>query len=734
MSHDHPETLNNKSRQIQSIPWQSRSITGAGMIFLLWFLCGMWCGAAGLAGQTCVTVADGAGPAVGGSGGASQLLPQECLWSLDVDDAGRVLETFSRASRLFAPRSPGRTEKTDVVGDNVGWLPYLPTAAAMVHILDLPYRDRMRIELAGHLARASGPAAVGLLPLEDGVTAPVMVFTCSETGFPPNPPQGLKAEVAGSRWILSTNRVAAERVRAHLLASGRTGASVSQSSRGFRLRLRPASLDIRKPTPPQLPWSILKYFVGDLPDELEVRWEPSPPSGEANPEGDMASGRGAGYEQLRFRGGNLARLLRPCQEDVAPRYIYCSLRLHGKVAMPEAIDSLLPGLMDRDPFRLGMTLLRAWPGPVPDRDVVARNLTGRFQLLVLHSSPDMVPVVGFELSSPARGLAAVERYLVATGLCDREHRDPIPVTFPLRVPDFLKQNRMLQHLFQRWNVQPPRNYLLAVAGGQLWMGPEEEVKEVLMALRDEGDLNQEEATNPTGSGRARFPGVSGDSVCGQLAVTPAALWDDLVFEHGRRARDNDFALAWERPLTETIGDLVKRMALQTWTVDRDGASVVLRRRTAADRSLLTAFAAYGYRAYRAVYLIEERIRAGARKELRVLSRAQEAYRQQHGRAAPSVGELDQLGFWHPGNPAAAPHVQSYYFGVAPLAPGPDGRTSDRSALFAFSLESGPGGSRPTYFLEPDGTLWGGCVNRADLARVIDGRAKPAPPRWQRIPD
>ncbi|MBN2491058.1 MAG: hypothetical protein JXQ29_09430 [Planctomycetes bacterium] len=628
------------------------------------------------------------------------LLPSDALLAIEADSAEAVLSALAGAARLFAP--PGRTAAAEAVrqgDDGAVWQPYLPAASALLHTLELPYEESLRFALARWLELSRGPVAFGLVAQAEAGDAPVLAFTLPAGRRLEPPVHGMHQERAGLVWVASPARWAAEALRAHV---SQLPGSERTSGAGHRIRWNLGEIQRRRPWMLDTTLGVLRHYVALSPRAVEVVWEPSRRDAAATEVEE--AGAQSGEETVRLLGfGDFAGMLEPDAGMPTPRHADCSIRLAGRLRVPEGLEAA-PALLGRDPLGILSALVCSWPVAAPDAARLARELTGRFQVLVVRGSGQFVPVVGLELSHAVRGRRELDRLLVESGVCERQQTEPVPFTYPRRKPLWLIRNDLLQHLFRQYSAT--RSYQVATAGGWVWLGPRDEMRDVLLAVRSErravapGEELRASATRRAGGiagGGSPRPAAAGGRL-GWIEVNPLLLWDALVFEHGSIDGDEDreephdrLVQGWQRRLADQLGPLA-------FAVTSTRPDLVLRREIPIGRSLLVVAAARAYRSWGAIWDHERQVRRRARGELALLDRVRRTLRANGVRALESLAGLSASGLWEPD-----PEVARYYrFGVAAAQ---DGTTW----LYAVPAANGPAGRRPTYLVDAAGRLLTGTT-------------------------
>lgn len=644
---------------------------------------------------------------------ASRLLPPDSLLAIELKSPESALTAFVRSRRLFPLRPGSEAAEPAVIDEKVVWLPFLPASAALVYALELPYRDRFRRVLAGWLERSSGPCGFGLLPVGRFHAEPVLAFTFPPGAVPERTPDGFHAETEGGTWIVSPSLAATRRVKDYLAhrqspRPSRTGVD------HFRLRIRLKELLFRRPAACESALSVLRYFVSEVPESIEVGW--------AN-----------GEETIRIEVGPTASMLEPTSGSLRPTYIYCSVRFLGKLAFPECLG-VLSRRLESDPLGIRTVLARAWPVPAPALRDLVRHLTGRFQVLVPPSSGGLLPVLGIEVRNPRTALARLRRLLVASGVCEERERVTGVFEFPYRLPPEVRRNHMLLVFFR--NLNQRREYRVAMAGRWIWLGPEREVEAVLEAFDADQEIEALPNRRPNPDPEKPEPKGTVRPGYGRFEVNTAPLWDDLLYEHGQVTLEGEATTRAIRSLRESRGELADALGPFSYEVDRSGSTLILRRPAAYAKSLLTVLAAYGYRSYQELRHEEEQVRLAAQKELKILLRAQLAHRARYGRFAETPDDLVRARLWRP-DASAADSAYRFAFKLSPVgAPETASRTEEAggrgSRLIAYAIPRGlsPAGRRPAYLIQEDGKLFTGRAEPGDLVRMPEGDLRDL--GWRRV--
>jgi len=640
---------------------------------------------------------------------ASRLLPPDSLLAIELQSPESALSAFVRSRRLF-PLRPG-SEALKPADEKIVWLPFLPASAALVYALELPYRDRFRRVLAGWLERSSGPCGFGLLPVGRFHAEPVLVFTFPPGAAPERIPDGFHAETEGGTWIVSPSLAATRRVKDYL-ARRQSPRPSRAGVDHYRLRMRLKELLFRRPAACESALSVLRYFVSQIPESIEVSWE-------------------GGEETVRVEVGSTASLLEPTNGSLRPTYVYCSVRFAGKLALPECLGALSRTL-ENDPLGIRTVLARAWPVPAPELRDLARHLTGRFQVVVPPSSGGLLPVLGLEVRNPRNALARLRRVLVASGVCEQRERATGVFEFPYRLPPEVRRNHMLLVFFRNHNQR--REFRVAMAGGWIWLGPEREIEAVLEAF-DADQETESRPNRPTPDPEAPDRERAVRSGYGRFELSTAPLWDDLLYEHGLVTLEGEATTQVIRSLRESRGELADALGPFSYEVDRSGSTLIFRRPATYEKSLLTVLAAYGYRSYQELRHEEEQVRLAAQKELKILLRAQLAHRARYGRFAETPDDLVRARLWRPDAGAGDPTYRFAFNLNTVGAPGAANRMEaggrgTRLIVYAIPRGLSLAGRRPAYLIQEDGKLFTGRAEPGDLVRMPEG--DPRDLGWRRV--
>lgn len=544
------------------------------------------------------------------------LLPQGCPLVVEVEDLPAVLHALKGARRLFTSGPVADDDTAAVEGDVVEWSPSEALAGALVHALCWPHGERVRTYFAALIAATPDCIGVGWVPTKRDGLAPVVVVKQAPVEHL-DPPSGTLTAAVRGYLIIASEQCALDRVRAHLNASARLAAEPARTSAGCRMWLHPRLLLDRMHPGSVSAFASLRHFLVDWPRRISIEWR-------------------AGHERIRVEAPRLAGRLGPTAAIPAPRYVSCSIRWAGRLALPEGLEGLAD-LLERDPLGIGAAVVRSWPASTPERDVIARHLSGRFQMLLVRSNGSFtpVPVVGLEMVSAKRGVALLDRLLVASGLCDRLDDKPAPYTYVRRLPAELRSDSRLVRILRFYGPQW-RQYGLGVAGNWLWLGPMDEVKQVMRSSRSETvRLAAAVGDEPT----------DGPFRAGELDIDAFALWEHLDFQHLFISRDSTRRDATEERMRQTMGELAGVMRRPVFVVERDGQALLLSREASLADSLFSFLAARSSRFHAEIELAQADLRREVRVALTALLGAQAIFRRLKGKYAGSVAELTRAGLW-----------------------------------------------------------------------------------------
>ena len=618
---------------------------------------------------------------------ASTAFPPDSLITLEIDDPQAILRAFSRAGGLF-PGRPGHP-KTDpsMSGDQVVWLPTRSAASALVYSFSLPYLKGMDRAIGDLLARTEEKIAFGLIPRGRLGADPVLALTLARKDLPPKPPPGLHSAYVQGVYLLSPNPEAVKAAGYRLKAGPRRLRS-SQPAPGSCLRVRVHELLFRRPRSGIPVLGILKVFLSGLPEEIEVCW-----NGTA--------------ETIHVRGNVLPRILEPVTGKTEFRNPYATYSIDGKIILPEGLIEIRDSL-EQNPLGLLDALAYSWPTDSPDLATLSRHLTGRFKLVGNRSSARLIPVIGLETKNPRRALAFLRSLLVATGRCDEKYLLPGCHTFPLHMPYWLK-DRILKTLF-RQQINRVRVYQVGHAFGWIWLGPELEMNRFFRGIRfmDERDrMHRDSSRIPPGRGSWER--------LGEVNLSVSSLWNNFL----EKARE-DAASLYPHPsnvhetLEAVTSDLARSCGRLSYSVFREGDVLVLHRPVSLRKSLFPLLVARGARFWDTVQEKEQEVRFKARKCLRALHKARQAYHRLKGCQPDSLLQLRESGLWTERSDRVR---EAYAFHVVEWIPGksePSDFRNGGDVLYACPRSSGPSGWRPAFLILQNGRIFAGDPVRGGI--------------------